>query len=89
MAKTIALSYRSWDRLKEKIVEDYGHTTVLISWRMREQLGCTVRDHRDYSHDDWRSSKPMRLDFWCDQMQTMFLLKYSDYLSSEDNSDVY
>lgn len=81
MKHTIALSYQDWDKLKTKIVEDYGYTTVLISWRMREQLGCTVRDHRDYSHDDWRSSKPMRLDFWDEQLQTLFLLKYSDYIS--------
>lgn len=84
MKHTIALSYRDWDILKTKIVEDYGYATVLISWRMREQLGCTVRDHRDYNNDDWRSSKPMRLDFWDEQLQTIFLLKYADYLRSQD-----
>ena len=88
MAKTLALSYRSWDKLKTKIAEDYGRTTIMISWRLREQLGFTVREHADYNveYDD---RKPMRLDFWDDQMQTMFLLKYSDYLSFEGDPDVW
>ena len=82
MAKTIALSYRAWERLKEKIVEDYGRTTVLISWRLRDRLGFTVREHADYNVD-YELRKPMRLDFYDEQLQTMFLLKYSDFLNCE------
>jgi hypothetical protein len=88
MSKTIALSNRAWGRLKEKIVEDYGRTTILISWRLRDRLGFTVREHYDYNAD-YDDRKPIRLDFWCDQMQTMFLLKYSDYLTTEHNPNVY
>jgi hypothetical protein len=88
MAKTLTLSYTAWDKLKEKITEDYGRATVLISWRLRDQLGFTVREHIEYNQEDWRNSHTIRLDFWDDQMQTMFLLRYSDYLDST-GQDVY
>ena len=91
MAKTLTLSYTAWDKLKEKITEDYGRATVLISWRLRDQLGFTVREHVDYqsgANDGWITGNTIRLDFWDDQMQTMFLLRYSDYLDSTVQ-DVY
>lgn len=82
MAKTLAINDYRWAKLKAKIVEDYGLATVLISWRLRNTLGFTVREHRDYANESgWDNS--IRLDFWDDQLQTMFLLKYSDYLAAE------
>jgi len=88
MAKTLTISHRAWERLKEKITEDYSRATVLISWRLRDQLGFTVREHIEYNQEDWRNSHTIRLDFWDDSMQTMFLLRYSDYLDST-GQDVY
>jgi hypothetical protein len=84
MAKTLILSHIAWHTLREKIIEDYGRTTIMISWRLRETLGFTVREHHDYNQDDWKARQTIRLDFWDDQMQTMFLLKYSDYLNIDD-----
>jgi hypothetical protein len=80
MAKTITLSNRQWEKLKSQIIEDYGRTTVLISWRLREQLGFTLRQHKDATETDWAKQYTMRLDFWDDMLHTIFLLKYSDYL---------
>jgi hypothetical protein len=89
MAKTLTMSHRAWHKLKEKITEDYGRATVLISWRLREHVGFTVREHRDYqSGANWDQENTIRLDFWDDSMQTMFLLRYSDYLDST-GQDVY
>jgi hypothetical protein len=87
MAKTLTLSYTAWGNLKEKIIEDYGRATVLISWRLRDQLGFTVREHVDYQSGDnggWITGNTVRLDFWDDQLQTMFLLRYSDFLNIEN-----
>lgn len=80
--KTLTLSLSTWYTLRQKISDDYGRTTVLISWRMREHLGCTVREHRDYNDPSWREHT-IRLDFWDAQLQTLFLLKYSDFLNSD------
>lgn len=80
MAKTITLSNQQWEKLKSQIIEDYGRTTVLISWRLRDTLGFTLRQHRDEKETEWKKMYTMRLDFWDDMLHTMFLLKYSDYL---------
>lgn len=80
MAKTITLTNQQWERLKSQIIEDYGRTTVLISWRLRDTLGFTLRQHRDEKETEWKKMYTMRLDFWDEQLHTMFLLKYSDYL---------
>jgi hypothetical protein len=88
MKHTISLTYSGWQRLKEKIVQDYGAATVLISWRLREQVGFTVREHYEYiTSDNWNPHRPIRLDFWNEQLQTLFLLKYSDYLEDQLTKD--
>jgi hypothetical protein len=83
MAKTLTLSFNKWQRLQEKIIEDYGRTTVLISWRLRDTLGFTIREHRDYTNKEYNLTHTVRLDFWDDCLQTMFLLRYSDFLDSQ------
>jgi hypothetical protein len=34
-----------WTKLSTKLVEDFG-PSILISWRMKRELGFTVRRHR-------------------------------------------
>lgn len=84
MTKTLTLSHDAWEELKDKIAEDYGRTTVLISWRLKSTLGFTVREHRDYTQDEWQKRNTIRLDFWDEQLQTLFLLKYSEYINVEE-----
>ena len=86
MKHTIALSHRNWNNLRNKIIEDYGQATVLISWRLRTTLGFTVREHRNYQPGaEGHEKSIICLDFWDEQLQTLFLLKYSDYLNFEDS----
>ena len=80
MAKTITLTNQQWERLKSQIIEDYDRTTVLISWKLKDTLGFTLRQHRDENEADWKKKYSMRLDFWDEQLHILFLLKYSDYL---------
>jgi hypothetical protein len=83
MTKTLTLSHKNWNNLRNKIIEDYGQATVLISWRLRTILGFTVREHRGYQPGaEGHEQSIICLDFWDDQLQTMFLLRYSDYVSS-------
>lgn len=81
MAKTITLSVRQWEKLKSQIIEDYGRATILISYQLRDTLGFTLRRHMDYSDTSLVFQWTMRLDFWDDMLHTMFLLKYSDYIT--------
>lgn len=82
MIHTISMTHRSWERLKKQIVKDYGRTTIMISWRLKETLGFTIREHYDF-RSDYSSRKPIRLDFYDEQLQTLFLLKYSDFVSDQ------
>lgn len=80
MKHTITLTMDRWHKLQEKIIEDYGRTTMLISWRLKATLGFTVREHWDHNQDEYT----IRLDFWDEQLQTLFLLKYSEYINVEE-----
>ena len=83
MAKTITLTTDQWEKLKSQILEDYGRTIVMISWRLKDTLGFTVRSHTAKLTNDehWSKSYTIRLDFWDEMLHTMFLLKYSDYIN--------
>jgi hypothetical protein len=83
MKHTLTLSVQQWRNLKEKIAEDYGRATIMISWRLKANLGFTIREHVDYqsgANDGWITGNTIRLDFWDEQLQTLFLLKYSEFL---------
>jgi hypothetical protein len=78
--KAVVFDVYDWERkVWPKIVADYG-PAVNISWVCRERLGFTVRRHTDYSLGDIDAytSNPttIRLDFYDEASQTMFLLKY-------------
>ena len=85
MKHTIILSPRRWQLLQEQILEDYGRTTLLISWRLKATLGFTVREHYYYEHVDGFLDRmnDIRLDFYDEQLQTVFLLKYSEFVNAE------
>lgn len=85
MKHTIVLSTQSWHLLQERIIEDYGRATLLISWRLRATLGFSVREHTWYDHVDGFMDRftDIRLDFYDEQLQTLFLLKYSDFVNTE------
>lgn len=79
MSKPIQLTPEEWVPIMEKIVTEYGKAMVLISWRMRDILGFTVREHKEWIEDgDYGSGykTTIFLDFWNDDMQTYFRLKY-------------
>jgi len=85
MTKTLTLSMDSWHKLQEKIIEDHGRTTLLISWRLKANLGFSVREHTWHGDSDSNGFMDrftdIRLDFYDEQLQTLFLLKYSEFLT--------
>jgi len=85
MKHTLTLSVRNWQLLQERIIEDYGRATMLISWRTKATLGFTVREHRDYDQDGWQFTT-IRLDFYDEQLQTVFLLRYGEYINTHENT---
>lgn len=86
--KHVELSHGEWDKLKEQLVKEYG-PSILISWKMRRELGFTVREHsRGFvefrkSHElkatygDWRDARStICLDFYDEAMKSWYYLKY-------------
>jgi hypothetical protein len=86
MKHTIILSFPAWHKIQEKIILDYGRATLLISWRLRATLGFSVREHSYYDHIDGFLDRvtDIRLDFYDEQLQTVFLLKYGDLIDDKE-----
>ena len=73
---TLTLTEYKWNQIYNQIREEYGDTTVIISWRLKETLGFTVRRHRDYNPINGHMVNDIRLDFYNDAALTFFQLKY-------------
>lgn len=37
---------QDWETIRQLLVRDHGAATLMISWRLRRELGFTVRQHR-------------------------------------------
>ncbi len=77
---TIILTHQKWDTLKDRITVDYGKTMLMVSFKLKRELGFTVREHREWDQANRRTIQDIRLDFFDDQLETLFRLKYCEYL---------
>lgn len=91
MSKPIVLSKVKWDELKERLCADYPRSVMLLRYKMKEVLGFTPRTHiqewidqevdiSDVKYTARFAVETIHLDFYNDSVQTMFRLKYSEYL---------
>jgi hypothetical protein len=78
MSKPIVLTHGNWEKLKNRLTNDYRPSVLLISSKTKEVLGFTVREHRFFENIGYHSH--ICLDFYNEPKRTMFLLKYSEYL---------
>ena len=70
-----------WYRIKEKIKKDFGVATAVISWRLKRELGFTVREHQapdswDTTNSFFSSGREVHLDFFNESAHSWFVLKY-------------
>lgn len=84
MIKSISISLEKWDLLKERLKKDYNPNILLIRDRTREVLGFVERTHRFFDGNSYWTHK-IYLDFYNEQKKTMFILRYSEYLSKDDS----
>ena len=73
---TIVLQNYEWAKLRPRIDDDYGRITTMISWRLKETLGFTVRSHRGFDLTTRRYEEDTRLDFVDEAAATFFRMKY-------------
>lgn len=82
---TIKLKSEQWTPILEKIEQDYGRATALITFAMKRELGFQVRYHRFWKKDDGTAGSydgygeyviEIHLDFDNEAAATHFRLKY-------------
>jgi hypothetical protein len=86
MSKPIVLTQSKWYTLKERLINDYSPSVMMLSYRMKDKLGFTVREHREWTEQRGYMID-IRLDFYNEPKRTMFLLKYSEYLDKSGITD--
>ena len=84
-------SVQEFEELHDRLMEDHGRSTMLISWKMKRELGFTIRNHKGlvpHSEVEWEMMKDegwkhryhyesqVHLDFYNEAQQTWFVLKY-------------
>jgi hypothetical protein len=72
-------------------MDEYGRATMLVSWRLKRELGFTIRHHKglvEHDKDLWEIMKSegfhnryhyemqVHLDFYSESAMTFFVLKY-------------
>lgn len=76
----IKLKQRDWDKIYERIKEDYPPSVFLIRTKMKEVLGFVPRNHKQWVEDIDGFGGYYReyvcLDFYNDSQETWFQLKY-------------
>ncbi len=92
MQGLIQLKPKQWTKLLDRLNQDHPKSVMILRYKMREVLGFTVREHRqwvDTSKDSIDYGMPhytghydnfICLDFYNDQLETWFRLKYAEYL---------
>lgn len=73
---TLVLSNSQWRNIKERIMKEYGAATILISWKLKRELGFSVRSHSYYDNIKSLAMSDTRLDFDDPVQATYFQLKY-------------
>ena len=84
-------SVREFEELHHRLLEEHGRATMLVSWRMKRELGFTIRHHKglaQHSESEWAVMKAqgwdnrfhyedqVHLDFYNEAQQSFFMLKY-------------
>ena len=78
--KPIKISQAEWLPLRNQLHNDYPKQVMAIRSVMKRVLGFTVRLHTEYKGGYDRDTA-IHLDFFNEPKRTMFLLKYSDWLT--------
>jgi len=73
---TLVLTEYKWHEIYNQIRQEHGDSVILLSWKLKETLGFTVRRHRDYDPDKGHMVNDIRLDFYDQTAITFFQLKY-------------
>ncbi len=95
--KALKLTTSQWQSIRQQIDKDYPRSVSMVRWKMKEVLGFTPREHEEWLghyeevNNENRLSgrygyqRSVHLDFYDEAKRTMFLLKYSDFISNSND----
>lgn len=76
----IKLTLTEWAAIRERLVQEYPPSVIIIREVMKRELGFTVRRHREWieqpGHEGYYPRDNIYLDFYNDNQETFFRLKY-------------
>jgi hypothetical protein len=87
--KPTQLTLGQWNRLRERLTQDYPPSYIIMRSVMQRELGFTVRRHAHWVRDttphkgvDERGHYRdcVYLDWYDANLKTFFLLKYTEYI---------
>ena len=78
MAKSIQFTPEEWEQLKLKLVKEHElkPSVFMIREVMKRELGFTTRMLRQWDPGMVNYQEHVLLDFWNDEKETFFRLKY-------------
>ena len=79
MAKSIQFTMEEWAQLKLEMTKDQElekASVFMIREVMKRELGFTTRMHRQWDPGMVNYQEHVLLDFWNDEKETFFRLKY-------------
>ena len=78
MAKSIQFTVEEWTQLRLKIAKDHElkPSVFMIREVMKRELGFTTRVHRQWDPGMVNYQEHVLLDFWNDEKEIFFRLKY-------------
>jgi len=78
MAKSIQFTVGEWEQLRLKMTKDHElkPSVFMIREVMKRELGFTTRVHRQWDPGMVNYQEHVVLDFWNDEKETFFRLKY-------------
>lgn len=82
MKNSIKLSDAAWAKIYNQLAKDYPPSYIIIREKMKNKLGFVARRHKEYVslNDQIQIQYTIYLDFYDPLKQSMFYLKYSDFL---------
>ena len=81
--KAIKLSNSQWYNICKELHTAYPKSVLALRSRMRNVLGFTSRNHREFIFDRGYVDS-VYLDFYSEHKRTMFLLKYAEFINREN-----
>lgn len=87
MPKPVEIEHHQWEKLSQQLHRDYPRSIMILRKRMKEKLGFTVREYKDWDQNigkygGYRKNCIM-LDFYSETKRTFFIMKYSGFIGKD------